>query len=226
MELNNDFNQRVAVHSASQAWLASPIAGVDRRMLDRIGGEVARATSIVRYAPNSHFSPHVHTGGEEFLVLEGVFQDEHGDFPAGSYIRNPPESSHTPGSEKGCVIFVKLWQFDLADRTDIRVDTAEMLYTPVAERPGVGVKELFTDAKERVSMEDWDAKAEISFSSPHGMEILVIDGSFSEGEEQFSTQSWLRLPAASETKIMAGDEGTRVWVKEHLAPVVAKAPQT
>lgn len=100
MEINNDFNQRVAVHSASQAWLASPIAGVDRRMLDRIGDEVARATSIVRYAPNSQFSPHVHSGGEEFLVLEGVFQDEHGDFPAGSYIRNPPESSHTPAQKK------------------------------------------------------------------------------------------------------------------------------
>ena len=226
MELNNDFNQRVAVHSASQAWLPSPIKGVDRRMLDRIGGEVARATSIVRYAPNSHFSRHTHTGGEEFLVLEGIFQDEHGNFPAGSYIRNPPESSHTPGSEKGCVIFVKLWQFDLTDRTDIRVDTAKMLYTPVAERPGVSTKPLFNDDNECVSIEDWGAKAEVSFSNPHGMEILVIDGSFSEGDEQFSSQSWLRLPAAYETRIIAGDEGTRVWVKEHLAPIIAKAPRT
>jgi len=88
-------------------------------MLDRIGDEVARATTIVRYAPNSHFSSHVHSGGEEFIVLEGVFQDEHGDFPAGSYVRNPPTSSHTPGSEPGCVIFVKLWQYDLDDRTPV-----------------------------------------------------------------------------------------------------------
>jgi hypothetical protein len=226
MELNNNFNQRVAVHSASQAWLASPIAGVDRRMLDRVGGELARATSIVRYAPNSQFSPHVHTGGEEFLVLEGVFQDEHGDFPAGSYIRNPPESSHTPGSEKGCVIFVKLWQFDLTDRNDVRIDTAEMLYSPIAHRPDVGVKELFTDAREKVSLEDWDANAEITLSCRYGMEILVIAGTFSEGDEEFSTQSWLRLPAASDIKIVAGKEGASVWIKEHLATLIAKAPNS
>jgi len=101
MKINADFDQRVIVHSASLKWHASPMPGVDRRPLDRVGEEVARATSIVRYQPNSQFSPHVHTGGEEFLVLEGVFQDEHGDFPVGSYIRNPPQSSHTPSSEPG-----------------------------------------------------------------------------------------------------------------------------
>ena len=120
MELNADFSAKALVHSDQVEWLASPMKGVDRRMLDRIGGEVARATSIVRYAPGSHFSPHTHTGGEEFIVLEGVFQDEHGDFPAGTYVRNPPTTSHTPGSEPGCVIFVKLWQFDMDDRTQFR----------------------------------------------------------------------------------------------------------
>ena len=125
MNLNADFSQRVAVHAATLPWVPSPMAGVERRMLDRIGDEVARATSIVRYAPHSHFSRHTHGGGEEFLVLDGVFQDEHGDYPAGSYIRNPPTSAHTPGSEIGCTIFVKLWQFDPADRTQIAVDTSK-----------------------------------------------------------------------------------------------------
>ena len=96
MELNTDFSKRVVIHSDQLEWLASPMPGVDRRMLDRIGGEVARATSIVRYAPNSQFSAHTHSGGEEFIVLEGVFQDEHGDFPTGTYVRNPPTTSHTP----------------------------------------------------------------------------------------------------------------------------------
>ena len=93
MELNADFSRRVVVHAAKLAWTASPTAGVERRMLDRIGEEVARATSIVRYAPQSRFSAHTHGGGEEFLVLDGVFQDEHGDFPTGFYVRNPPTSS-------------------------------------------------------------------------------------------------------------------------------------
>src|SRR5262245_25422838 len=89
MNLNADFAKRAVVHTAILEWKPSPMPGVERRMLDRIGGEVARATSIVRYTPGSHFSPHVHVGGEEFLVLEGVFQDEHGEFPAGCYVRNP-----------------------------------------------------------------------------------------------------------------------------------------
>src|SRR5882724_12401160 len=101
MELNADFTQRAVVHAATLDWTPSPMSGVERRMLDRIGEEVARATSIVRYAPHSHFSRHIHGGGEEFLVLEGVFQDEHGDYPAGFYIRNPPQSHHTPGSMPG-----------------------------------------------------------------------------------------------------------------------------
>ena len=101
MNHNDDFTQRVLIHTDTIDWVASPMKGVDRRMLDRIGDEVARATSIVRYAPESKFSAHTHGGGEEFIVLEGVFQDEHGDFPPGSYIRNPPTSSHTPGSDKG-----------------------------------------------------------------------------------------------------------------------------
>jgi len=121
MELNTDFSRRVAIHAGRMPWVASPMAGVERRMLDRIGDEVARATSIVRYAPGSHFSPHTHDGGEEFFVLEGVFQDEHGEFPAGSYIRNPPTSRHTPGSVPGCILFVKLWQFDLSDRTQVAI---------------------------------------------------------------------------------------------------------
>jgi hypothetical protein len=130
-DINSDFAQRVVVHSAQILWIASPIVGVDRRMLDRIGDEVARATSVVRYAPKSRFSAHVHGGGEEFLVLDGVFQDEHGDFPVGSYIRNPPTSSDTPGFEIGCKIFVKLLQFDPTDRKHVRIDTSKLTFTPL-----------------------------------------------------------------------------------------------
>src|ERR1700678_127815 len=111
MKLNADFNARAAVHAAKQPWVSSPTPGVERRMLFRIGDEKARATSIVRYAKGSHFPAHSHPGGEEILVLDGVFQDESGDYPAGSYMRNPPGSGHRPGSEQGCVSFVKLLQF-------------------------------------------------------------------------------------------------------------------
>ena len=163
-------------------------------MLDRIGDEVARATSIVRYAPRSCFPPHVHGGGEEFLVLEGVFQDEHGDFPAGCYVRNPPESRHTPGSAPGCTLFVKLWQFDSADRTRVVINTDEAAFHAVEGRDGVRMLPLFKDAREEVRREQWDPGAAIEVDPVGGIEILVLSGGFCEGGETYGTHSWLRLP--------------------------------
>src|SRR5258705_11773106 len=194
MQLNADFHRRVAVHAAEFPWTASPIAGIERRMLDRIGGAVARATSLVRYAPGSRFSPHTHDGGEEFFVLEGTFSDEHGDFPAGCYIRNPPTSRHTPGSEGGCTIFVKLWQFALDDRTEVRLDTGELAFCPAPDRPGLELMPLFADAREEVRLERWAPNSEILLPVPRGLELLVLAGAFAEGGESFKPQSWLRLP--------------------------------
>jgi quercetin dioxygenase-like cupin family protein len=165
MKINADFDQRVVVHADEIEWRPSPMPGVSRRPLDRIGDEVARATTIVRYDPGSHFSAHTHDGGEEFIVLDGVFQDEHGDFPAGSYIRNPPTSSHRPGSEPGCTIFVKLWQFDPDDRTHVRVDMNKTGAVADATRPGVAVTPLFKDDREEVRLETWSPGASGTFKA-------------------------------------------------------------
>jgi anti-sigma factor ChrR (cupin superfamily) len=187
-------------------------------MLDRIGDEVARATSIVRYAPDSHFSAHTHGGGEEFLVLDGVFQDEHGDYPPGSYVRNPPTTSHKPGSKPGCTIFVKLWQFDAADRTEVRIDTGKRRFSPAADRAGAELMPLFRDAREDVRLERWAAHAEIMLDLPGGIEVLVLEGSFEEGGEDFAPPSWLRLPAGARLTAKAGVGGAKVWIKSgHLA---------
>jgi anti-sigma factor ChrR (cupin superfamily) len=218
MQLNADFTERALVHAATLEWTRSPIAGVERRMLDRIGGEVARATSIVRYAPHSHFSRHTHDGGEEFFVLEGVFQDEHGDYPAGSYVRNPPTSAHTPGSEPGCTILVKLWQFDAADRTQVRIDTSHCAYQSDPLRAGVEVMPLYRDRHEAVALERWQAGTRVSLRSPAGLELLVLDGDFSDASESFRYQSWLRLPPGSLVSAQAGPQGCRIWIKTgHLA---------
>lgn len=213
MELNADFDARAAVHSEQLEWRPSPMKGVSRRMLDRIGDEVARATTIVRYDPGSHFSAHTHTGGEEFIVLDGVFQDEHGDFPVGSYVRNPPTSSHTPRSEPGTVIFVKLWQFDMVDRTHVNINMNEAETVPAEGRAGVEVLPLFKDAREDVRMERWAAGATVSVDTEGGAEFLVLDGSFEETGETFEKHSWLRVPKGYDLSITAGAEGACVWVK-------------
>jgi len=222
MELNADFTKRVVVHSDELEWQASPMEGVHRRMLDRIGGEVARATTIVRFAAGSTFSEHTHNGGEEFIVLEGVFQDEHGDFPVGSYIRNPPTTSHTPSSAEGCVIFVKLWQFDMDDRTQVMIDMNKSMSVEAAGRKGVSVLPLFQDHAEAVRVEDWAAGGTVQIDATGGAELLVLDGGFQESGEAFRKHSWLRVPSG-EVSVTAGSDGARVWIKSgHLAN--AKAP--
>jgi anti-sigma factor ChrR (cupin superfamily) len=108
MNINSDYSKRIVINQHDLPWVPSPELGIERRMLDRIGDELAKATSIVRYQPGSRFESHIHEFGEEILVLDGVFSDEAGDYTAGTYIMNPPGSSHAPFSESGCTLFVKL----------------------------------------------------------------------------------------------------------------------
>lgn len=213
MELHSDFTKRVLVHGAALPWTPSPTAGVERRMLDRIGGEVARATSIVRYAEGSAFPPHTHGGGEEFIVLEGVFQDEHGDYPPGTYVRNPPTSRHSPGSAGGCTIFVKLWQFDPDDRTAVRLSMADQPPVDAPAQPGVTSRLLFRDGHETVLMESWEPGAQVQVAAPRGAELLVLEGTCTESGEAMAALGWLRIPAGGLLDAIAGEGGTRVWPK-------------
>jgi hypothetical protein len=213
MKINADFTAAVALHTGQIAWQASPMAGVDRRMLDRVGDEVARATSIVRYAPGSHFSPHIHEGGEEFIVLEGVFQDEHGDYPAGYYIRNPPTTHHTPSSQAGCTIFVKLWQFDPNDRNQVKIDMNSLPLTDDPEYPNMQSALLFKDARETVTLQYWPAGHDLTSELCGGAEILILDGSITENGEEFFQNDWLRIPVDGSMNARAGNHGARIWIK-------------
>ncbi len=215
MEINSDFSDRVVVHSDQLAWQASPMKGVERRMLDRIGDEVARATTIVRYAPGSHFSAHTHTGGEEFIVLDGVFQDEHGDFPEGTYVRNPPTTQHTPGSEPGCTIFVKLWQFDMEDRNQFRKTMADELAAP---ENGVATAVLHKDEREVVTYSHLDAGATLTSDATGGIEVLIIDGSVTESGDELVRNDWLRLPEGQSLSAVAGPSGAKIWMKTGHLP--------
>ena len=224
MKINAHYDQRAAVHPAAAQWLDSPMPGVQRCMLDRMGGEVARATSLVRYAPGSAFSAHVHTGGEEFLVLDGVFQDEHGDYPVGTYVRNPPTSRHTPASEQGTTILVKLWQFDPEDRYQLVLDTQQQDWVALAERAGVSERVLYSDTRERVSLEAWEAQTRVQLTNEAGIELLVLEGSLTEQGEVFERHAWLRLPAGHTLDAVAGPDGVKVWMKRDHLLELARAP--
>jgi anti-sigma factor ChrR (cupin superfamily) len=197
MKLHADLSQRIVVESESLDWVDSPMLGVQRRMLERDGEEVARATSIVRYAPNSHFSAHTHGGGEEFLVLDGIFSDEYGDYPTGTYIRNPVGSTHTPFSKDGCTILVKLWQMHPDDQQRVAIATTQ---TPWANGlvKGLQVMPLHSYGTENVALVKWDAGTQFQ---PHmhlgGEEIFVVDGVFEDEFGAYPKGTWLRNPSGS-----------------------------
>jgi anti-sigma factor ChrR (cupin superfamily) len=218
MEVNSDFSTRVVVQSDQLDWQPSPMKGVERRMLDRIGEEVARATTIVRYAPGSQFSAHTHTGGEEFFVLDGIFQDEHGDYPTGTYVRNPPTSRHTPGSETGCTIFVKLWQFYGDDRVQLRKLMEDELDAPAN---GIATATLHKDSREIVTYSQFDAGATLISSAGGGIELLVIDGTITTEGVTLRETGWLRLPEGEKLKATAGPKGAKVWMKTGHLPFAA-----
>ena len=183
-------------------------------MLDRIGDEVARATSLVRYAPNSTFSPHVHVGGEEFFVLEGEFGDEHQPYPPGSYVRNPIGTSHSPrvGAE-GCLIFVKLHQFDTEDSTPVVIDTrtAEL---PTETVPGLKVMLLHEFRDERVLLIRWEPNTPFKeHTHQGGEEVFVIEGSFSDEHGDYPAGSWVRYPDQSSHTAFTRDEGALLYIK-------------
>ncbi|MEL7320136.1 MAG: cupin domain-containing protein [Pseudomonadota bacterium] len=220
MEINADFAKPVFAHTDAIDWIPSPMAGVDRRMLDRVGDEVARATSIVRYAEGSSFPEHTHSGGEEFIVLEGVFQDEHGDYPAGTYVRNPVGTHHIPGSEPGCTIFVKLWQFDPVDQEQFAVDLNTLDLDIDPERPGVAVASLANRGYECVSLEAWDAGTRVHLVGEGGTEALILEGDVSVADEVFGRHDWIRLPAGHAAELIAGPKGARLWIKrDHLRTI-------
>ena len=221
MYLNADFSQRALVRFDDNDWVDSPVPGVRRRMLDRIGEEVARATSIVRFDRGSAFSPHTHDGGEEYLVLDGTFQDEDGDFPTGFYVRNPPTSSHTPAAMEGATILVKLHQFDPDDRTRAQIDSRADTWSKT--EPGVETLHLHSDDRESVVLERWEPGTTRRLDASGGLEVFVIAGAVSEGTDRLTRWDWLRLPVGSEFRATAGSEGAQIWTKSgHLRTVIER----
>jgi anti-sigma factor ChrR (cupin superfamily) len=223
MRINADFSQRVVVLPEDYRWTDSPMPGVERMMLDRIGGEVARATSLVRYAPNSTFAPHVHGGGEEFFVLEGEFGDERRRYPAGTYVRNPIGTSHSPRvGEQGCMIFVKLHQFDREDDSSVVIDTRSAEWLP-QDAPRFEVMPLHQFRNERVLLIRWLPDAQWGeHTHDGGEEIFVIEGSFSDEYGNYPAGTWLRYPDGSRHSAFTGGEGAFLYLKAGHLPA---APQ-
>ena len=218
--LNNDFTKRVVLRSAAMDWQASPSPTVWRKRLDLTGAkEASRVTSVVRYDAGSAFHAHPHPDGEEILVLEGVFSDEHGDYPAGSFLLNPEGFEHAPFSKEGCVLFVKLRQYPGTARRQVALDSKAAPWQPGAA-DGVSTILLYGESgyPETIELLRFDAGAGIEgFSHPGGAEIFLLEGALEDEEGTYPTGAWLRLPPGSRHSPRSAG-GCRLYLKRgHLA---------
>lgn len=214
LRINADLEQRVVIRPDEYHWVNSPMPGVKRMMLDRVGHEVARATSIVQYAPFSAFSSHTHGGGEEFLVLDGVFSDEHRDYKKGCYVRNPIGTSHTPSiGKEGATIFVKLQQFDDRDTEQKVIDTNEQAWHSGLVK-GLTVMPLHDFQGEHIALVKWAPNTHFSRHQHWGgEEILVLEGTLYDEQGAYPKGSWLRSPHLSQHQPYTKDDGALIYVK-------------
>lgn len=195
--LNMDFAKKVVIRSDELDWQKSPMEGVLRKPLAREEAERGHATSIVRYEAGARFRTHEHPLGEEILVLDGTFSDEHGDFRPGTYFRNPPGTSHAPFSKNGCTLFVKLHQFQPNDTQPVCIDTNTTAWLP--GQGGLEVMPLHDFEGEHTALVKWPA-GEVFQPHKHfgGEEIFVLSGEFCDEHDRYPKGTWIRSPHMSQ----------------------------
>ncbi|MDO8860271.1 cupin domain-containing protein [Haliea sp. E1-2-M8] len=224
--LNGDLSLHVVVDTQTLDWTPSPGGHVLRKRLHRVGqAESGQVTSLVRYEPGARFPAHDHPQGEEILVLEGTFSDEHGDWPAGTYLLNPEGFRHAPFSSDGCLLFVKLRQYPGADREHVVVATGSRPWQP-SVRKNTSWKKLYAQEPytDFMRLESWDTPAAIGqINFPQGAEILVLKGSFSDDRGHYRTHCWLRIPAGGSVH-PTSNEYCELYIKEGGFSYLRSAP--
>ncbi|MSP68243.1 MAG: cupin [Alphaproteobacteria bacterium] len=198
-DLNADLTRYAFADLRRIDWERSPAPGVWRRRLDRVGGEAGRATSLVRFDPGARFLTHPHPGGEEILVLDGTFEDEHGAYPAGSYLLNPAGFEHESFSTAGCTLFVKLRQYAGADRVKVALDSNALAWKPgrfadtenrrLYTRDGTGEFMQLTRISPGCNIPLHD--------HPGGEEVLLLEGDLEDENGRCEGMAWVRYPDGS-----------------------------
>lgn len=214
--IHGDLSARASADTARMSWTPSPSGTVWRKRVHLVGPpESGQVTSVVRYEPDSSFPAHDHPDGEEILVLDGVFSDEHGDWPAGTFLLNPEGFRHAPFSKPGCTLFVKLRQLPGRERRHVVVDTNALAWTP-SGMPGVAHKPLYAQPgfSDAVRLERWEPRVDRGVVSyPEGAELFVLEGAFADESGEHARGAWLRFPFGASHHARASHEGCTLYLK-------------
>jgi anti-sigma factor ChrR (cupin superfamily) len=213
-EVHTNFDKRVVIKPEDYVWTPSPLPGVEQVILDRIGGGMGRATTILRYTANSEFPPHVHEGGEEILVLNGMYSDGNVEYPKGTYVRHPVGTSSTPRvGTNGTTLFIKSHQLPKDETQPTVIDTNKTGWRPGVVA-GLQVMPLHEYEGVHVALVRWAPNTQFK---PHshwgGEEILVLDGVFYDEHDRYPKGSWIRSPHLSQHTPFTKEEGALIYVK-------------
>jgi len=223
--INGDLSVRATADTGGMEWSPSPSGTVWRKRVHLVGPpESGQVTSIVRYEPDSRFPVHDHPEGEEILVLDGVFSDEHGDWPAGTYLLNPEGFRHAPFSGPGCLLFVKLRQFPGKERRHVVVDT-NALEWQAGSIPGVSHKPLYEQSGfcDEMRLERWEPNTELdTVTYDKGVELFVLKGTFEDEHGTYAAGCWIRLPAGAKHRPRS-TEGCTLYKKMAGLPYLRTA---
>jgi anti-sigma factor ChrR (cupin superfamily) len=218
---NDDLTRYATKQTADMPWQPSPSASVWRKRLEHFGetAESGHVTTVVRFDSNSEFASHDHPDGEEILVLDGIFSDEHGDYPTGTFLLNPTGFRHAPGSAEGCVLFVKLCQYAGADRPQVTIDTNKAEWQPHAV-DGVEILPLYGSESypERIRLVRFAPGTRFPrHGHPGGEEIFVVEGDIEDAFGRYDKGAWARFPDGSEHEPFS-ENGALLYVKTgHLS---------
>lgn len=210
---------RTVVDTRAMNWEPGPKPNVWRKCLDVTAGDPCRATLLVRYDARSRIPEHDHPNGEEILVLQGTLADEHGEYPAGSYLLHPPGFRHAPYSRRRCEAFVKLHEYSGGRREHVVLNTRHAVWHP-GPVPGVDVLELYRSSAhpETMALLHIAGGAILSrHDCKGGAEIFVIEGDLRDDRGCHGPGTWIRLPDG-DTCALRSKKGCTLYVKRgHLA---------
>lgn len=214
--INGDLSVPVVMDTGAMEWQPSPSGSVWRKRLHLVGPpESGQVTSVVRYEPGSSFPAHPHPDGEEIYVIDGVFSDEHGDWPAGTFLLNPEGFEHAPFSKQGCILFVKLRQYAGAARTHVTRDTTDVHWQST-DHQGVTIKPLYADRsfEDTMRLEQWAPGTSRGMQSrAAGAEIFILAGALEDEHGVNREGAWLRLPEGA-IHTPSAPEGCTFYIKE------------
>jgi anti-sigma factor ChrR (cupin superfamily) len=223
MNIDQDLSQRIVIQPTASPWVATPGAGVQYRWLEGGADAASRATAIVQLEAGATIANCAEQLGEEIVVLDGMLSDRFGSYHKGSYIKNPPGSSHACESASGCTLFVKRHHLDAEDNRRVVVDSAKMhWYQGLVD--GLSVMPLSEFGTRHTALVRWAPGTRFN---PHrhygGEEIYVLDGVFEDEYGRYPAGSWLRSPHLS-AHCPYSIEGCTIFVKTgHLLQEPAAA---